>query len=103
MERTHRPHPVTPRAGRPQDGGWELWLHGVPDSGIRVELELPSAPVRLRLLDRVDGLPREPAGLPAGGTGPGEHHPAAALHVDTWGNASLVAATVRIPARTHPQ
>ncbi|WP_327726215.1 M20/M25/M40 family metallo-hydrolase [Streptomyces sp. NBC_00487] len=95
------PSPHAP-AG-PQDGGWELWLHGVPDSGIRVELELPSAPVRLRLLDRVDGLPREPAGLPAGGTGPGEHHPAAALHVDTWGNASLVAATVRIPARTHPQ
>ncbi|MDG4864794.1 hypothetical protein P8605_42265, partial [Streptomyces sp. T-3] len=80
----------------PDDGSWELWLHALPDSGLVVELEIPYTTVQLRLLDRMDGLPRELGDL-VGGAVDAPFNPAAALHVDTWGNASLVATTVQIP------
>ncbi|MEU3723204.1 M20/M25/M40 family metallo-hydrolase [Streptomyces sp. NPDC031705] len=89
-----------------EDDSWELWLHAVPDSGIRVELELPSSEAtRLRVLDRIDGLPQKLAAAP--GTDPTagipEHiSPAAALDVDTWGNASLVVRTVHLPVQEGP-
>lgn len=72
------------------EGGWELWLHAVPAAGEEVVLELPDTPVRLRLLDREDGLPRE--------LDPPELSPAAALDVDIWGNAAMTARIVTIPA-----
>nr|ABI22135.1 putative peptidase [Streptomyces lavendulae] len=88
-----------------EDDSWELWLHAVPDPGIRVELELPSSGTRLRVLDRIDGLPQELAAAPGTdpATGIPEHiSPAAALDVDTWGNASLVVRTVHLPAQEGP-
>ncbi|MEU9419268.1 M20/M25/M40 family metallo-hydrolase [Streptomyces sp. NPDC048272] len=88
-----------------EDTSWELWLHAVPDSGIRVEIELPSSGARLRVLDRVDGLPRDTADLPGADAdhgNPGHTHQAAALDVDTWGNASLVVRTVHLPAQDGP-
>lgn len=71
------------------EGGWELWLHAVPAAGEEVVLELPTTPVRLRLLDREDGLPPE--------LDPPALSPAAALDVDIWGNAALTARTVTVP------
>ncbi|MEV6683835.1 M20/M25/M40 family metallo-hydrolase [Streptomyces sp. NPDC051130] len=88
-----------------EDDSWELWLHAVPDSGIRVELELPSSGTRLRVLDRIDGLPQQLAAAPDTDPTAGipEHiSPAAALDVDTWGNASLVVRTVHLPAQGGP-
>jgi hypothetical protein len=91
------------RATEPVDASvdWELWLHAVPAAGVRVVLELARSDVELRVLDRVDGLPPElVANLDAAwagrGTGTLPHSPAAALDVDTWGNASLVVHTMRI-------
>lgn len=94
-----------PSAEPAENDSWELWLHAVPDSGIRVEIELPSSGTRLRVLDRTDGLPPSLTAAPGTGptTGTPEHiTPAAALDVDTWGNASLVVRRVHLPAQEGP-
>lgn len=73
--------------GRP----WELWLHAVPGEGFVLELELSRKPVRMRLLDRDDGLPRSARdALLAHGDEPAGRVRAAALDVESWGNASFV-------------
>lgn len=82
---------------------WELWLHSVPAEGARVDIEMSSERARLRMLDRVDGLPEAFMKDPI--LGPAVQHrdstyDAAALDVDTWGNASLVARTLNIPEHT---
>lgn len=62
--------------GRP----WELWLYAPGAEGLRVELEVDEAPIRLRVADRSEGLP----------AGDGPRTPAAALDIDSWGNGTFV-------------
>jgi len=82
---------------------WELWLHSVPAEGTCVEVELFYQEARLRVLDRVDGLPAFFLNDPI--IGPALRHrgptyDAAALDVEMWGNASLVVSTINVPDRT---
>ncbi|MBP2329398.1 hypothetical protein JOF56_009783 [Kibdelosporangium banguiense] len=81
---------VEGRPGPASDAGhgpWELWLHAMPDREVHIELDLPESPVDIRVLDRTDGLPDG---------GPEIPHPAAALDVETWGNATIVSRVARI-------
>nr|WP_274598959.1 M20/M25/M40 family metallo-hydrolase [Streptomyces albus] len=74
-----------------RDQPWELWLHAVPDEGFLLELDLPRKPVQVRLLDRDDGLPAWARdSLLAHGEEPPGRIAAAALDVESWGNAGFV-------------
>ena len=90
-------------AGDDPGESWELWLHSVPAEGTCVEVELFYQEARLRVLDRVDGLPAFFLNDPI--IGPALRHrgptyDAAALDVEMWGNASLVVSTINVPDRT---
>ncbi|WP_033325724.1 M20/M25/M40 family metallo-hydrolase [Streptomyces yerevanensis] len=76
---------------------WELWLHAVDPEGFVVELDLPSSPVPLRVLDRGDGLPEElRKQLLQDGPEPAGRVQAAALDVESWGNATFSSRWVRL-------
>jgi hypothetical protein len=68
---------------------WELWLYGAPPDGITVTVEVDTSPIRLRVADRSEGVPPEltPA---ADRQALANRVAAAALDVETWGNATLV-------------
>lgn len=80
-----------------QDQPWELWLHAVPADGFVLELELPGKPVALRLLDRDDGLPPQAREeLLTHGEEPPGRVTAAALDVESWGNATFVSTRLQL-------
>lgn len=72
-------------------GEWELWLHGVEHSAVRVRLEVDPGPLLLRLGDRRDGLPGPLLEeLLREGPAPGGRCASAALDVEMWGNSTIV-------------
>ncbi|MFG2651372.1 M20/M25/M40 family metallo-hydrolase [Streptomyces sp. NPDC048436] len=76
---------------------WELWLHAGSAEGFLLELELPHKPVSVRLLDRDDGLPQEARErLLAHGPEPAGRIVAAALDVESWGNATFVSTQTQL-------
>jgi hypothetical protein len=80
-------------------GPWELWLHAVPATGLRVDLEVvPGAePMEIRVADRSHGIPAELAQrLRANGPEPPGRMQAASLDVETWGNGTWVMRQVKI-------
>lgn len=68
---------------------WDLWLHAVPEQGFRLELDVATTPVRMRVADRSDGLP-------ASGPQPDENGIAPAIDVETWGNATFALVRLEI-------
>ncbi|MFS4108948.1 M20/M25/M40 family metallo-hydrolase [Streptomyces sp. PD-S100-1] len=78
-----------------EDDNWSLWLYGLPAEGRTVTVTVADdGPLRLRLMDRTDGVP--PGALPPGDGPPGTALPAPALGSGMLCNATWVSASTAL-------